>query len=91
MPANMLYNFGAAILRAQGDTRRPLYFLTVAGIVNVVLNLTFVLGFHMSVDGVALATIISQYISAALVLLCLMRDKGFLYFPAVAREITERS
>ena len=79
MPANMLYNFGAAILRAQGDTRRPLYFLTAAGIVNVVLNLTFVIGFGMSVDGVALATIISQYISAALVLLCLMRDKGFLH------------
>ena len=79
MPANMLYNFGAAILRAQGDTRRPLYFLTVAGVVNVVLNLVFVLGFQMSVAGVALATIISQYISATLVLLCLMRDKGILH------------
>lgn len=79
MPANMLYNFGAAILRAQGDTRRPLYFLTVAGIVNVVLNLVFVLGFQMSVAGVALATIISQYISATLVLLCLMRDKSILH------------
>lgn len=76
MPANMLYNFGSAILRAQGDTRRPLYFLGVAGVVNVVLNLIFVIAFHMSVAGVALATIISQYISAALVLRCLMRDKG---------------
>lgn len=79
MPANMLYNFGAAILRAQGDTRRPLYFLTAAGIVNVILNLVFVILFHLSVAGVALATIISQYISAALVLLCLMRDKGILH------------
>lgn len=59
MPANMLYNFGAAILRAQGDTQRPLYFLTAAGIVNVILNLCFVIGFGMDVDGVALATIIS--------------------------------
>ena len=76
MPFNMLYNFGAAILRAQGDTRRPLYFLAVAGVVNVALNLFFVIVFHMSVAGVALATIISQAISAVLVLLCLMRDSG---------------
>jgi len=55
MPANMLYNFGAAILRAQGDTQRPLYFLMAAGIVNVVLNLCFVIGLGMDVDGVALA------------------------------------
>ena len=79
MPANMLYNFGSAILRAQGDTRRPLYFLTFAGVVNVLLNLLFVIGLHMSVAGVALATIIAQYISAALVLLCLVRDKGLLH------------
>lgn len=76
MPANMLYNFGAAILRAQGDTQRPLYFLTAAGIVNVILNLCFVIGFGMDVDGVALATIISQYISAALALRCLTRETG---------------
>ena len=79
MPANMLYNFGAAILRAQGDTRRPLYFLSIAGVTNVALNLVFVIGLHMSVAGVALATIISQYISALLVLQCLMRDKGVLH------------
>ena len=79
MPANMLYNFGAAILRAQGDTQRPLYFLTAAGIVNVVLNLCFVIGLSMDVDGVALATIISQYISAALVLRCLMGETGPLH------------
>jgi len=72
MPANMLYNFGAAILRAIGDTRRPLTYLTVAGVVNVVLNLLFVIAFGMGVSGVALATIISQVISATLVVLCLM-------------------
>jgi putative MATE family efflux protein len=76
MPANMLYNFGAAILRAQGDTQRPLYFLTAAGIVNALLNLFFVIVLGMDVDGVALATIISQYISAVLVLRCLMKEEG---------------
>ena len=76
MPANLVYNFGAAILRAQGDTRRPLYFLAIAGVTNVGLNLIFVICCHMSVAGVALATIISQYISAALVLRCLMGDQG---------------
>ena len=76
MPANMLYNFGAAILRAIGDTRRPLTYLTVAGVVNVALNLLFVIAFGMGVSGVALATIISQIISAILVLLCLLRTDG---------------
>ena len=79
MPANMLYNFGAAILRAQGDTRRPLYYLSISGILNVVLNLFFVINLHMSVAGVALATIISQYVSAGLVLLTLLRDNGPLH------------
>ncbi len=74
MPAMMLYNFGAAILRAVGDTRRPLYFLTAAGIINVILNLIFVIGFSMGVAGVALATAVSQVISAGLVLRCLMRS-----------------
>ena len=76
LPANFVYNFGAAILRAQGDTQRPLYFLTFAGAVNVVLNLIFVILFQMDVAGVALATIISQYISAALVVRCMMREQG---------------
>ena len=79
MPVNMLYNFGAAILRAQGDTRRPLYFLAIAGVTNVALNLLFVIAFQMSVAGVALATIISQAVSAFLVLGCLMRDQGPLH------------
>ena len=78
MPANMLYNFGAAVLRAQGDTRRPLYILFAAGVLNAGLNLYFVIVWQMSVAGVALATIISQYLSAALVLACLVRDRGLL-------------
>ena len=72
MPALMIYNFGSGILRAVGDTKRPLMFLTAAGIINVVLNLFFVIAFGMGVAGVALATIISQYISALLVLRCLI-------------------
>ena len=71
MPFIMLYNFGSAIMRAVGDTRRPLYFLLFAGIVNVALNLFFVLVFHMDVAGVALATVIAQGIAAWLVLRCL--------------------
>ncbi len=70
---SMLYNFGASILRAAGDTRSPLYFLTAAGVVNVILNLIFVIGFRMDVAGVGLATAISQMLSAALVLIALMR------------------
>ena len=76
MPAMMLYNFGAAILRSVGDTKRPLYFLTVAGVINVVLNLIFVIGCHLSVAGVALATIISQAISALLVTRALLNMEG---------------
>ena len=79
MPFNMLYNFGAAVLRAVGDTRRPLYFLTISGIVNVVLNLVFVIRFNMGVAGVALATIISQVISSVLVVICLIRTEGFVH------------
>lgn len=78
MPVLMLYNFGAAILRAIGDTRRPLYFLFAAGIVNVVLNLFFVIGLGMGVDGVAWATVISEHISALLVLKSLMKAPGAL-------------
>ena len=78
MPANMLYNFGSAILRAVGDTKRPLYYLSAAGVVNVILNLISVIIFHMDVAGVALATIISQIISALCVLRCLMRHESCL-------------
>ena len=76
MPVQMLYNFCAAILRAVGDTKRPLYFLTIAGVVNVILNLIFVIPLHMSVAGVALATIISQAVSAALIVRSLMGMDG---------------
>ena len=76
MPANMIYNFGSAILRSVGDTRRPLIYLIIAGALNVILNLFFVIVLHMDVEGVALATIISQAVSAALVVICLMRSEG---------------
>lgn len=76
MPVQMLYNFCAAVLRAVGDTKRPLYFLTIAGVINAVLNLIFVIAFHMSVAGVALATIISQAVSAVLVVHSLMLMDG---------------
>ncbi len=76
MPFNMIYNFCAAMLRAVGDTKRPLQFLAIAGVVNVILNLIFVVVFHMDVAGVALATIIAQAISMVLVLQCFIRSKG---------------
>ena len=76
MPVQMLYNFCAAILRAVGDTQRPLYYLTIAGVVNVLLNLVFVIVLHLSVAGVALATIISQAISALLVTRALLNMEG---------------
>lgn len=73
MPVMMLYNFGAAILRAVGDTQRPLYFLLLAGVINVILNLVFVIVFHMGVEGVAIPTVISQCVSAGLVFWCLTK------------------
>jgi len=76
MTATMVYNFGSSILRAIGDTKRPLYYLSIAGVVNVVLNLFFVILFHWDVFGVGLATVISQVISAALVIRCLLREQG---------------
>ena len=76
MPGTLVYNFGSAILRAVGDTRRPLYFLLTAGVVNVIFNLIFVIAFSMDVAGVGWATVISQYISAALVLRCLIQTEA---------------
>ncbi len=73
IPASMVYNFGAAILRAVGDTKRPLYILSASGLVNVVLNLILVIGFHMGVAGVAIATAVSNYLSAAVVVAALIR------------------
>ncbi|MBQ4451013.1 MAG: MATE family efflux transporter [Clostridia bacterium] len=74
MPVNMLYNFGAAVLRAVGDTRRPMYYLSLSGLVNVLLNLLLVIVFRMDVAGVAIATVASQLISAFLVIRCLMKS-----------------
>lgn len=76
MPAMLLYNFGSAILRAIGDTKRPLYYLSAAGVVNVVLNLFFVIVLKMDVAGVALATVISECISAVCVVYCLTKAEG---------------
>ncbi len=76
MPVILLYNYGSAILRAIGDTKRPLYYLAIAGVLNIILNLILVIVFEMSVAGVALATIISQTLSAVLVIRCLMHIEG---------------
>lgn len=72
-PGMLIYNFGAAILRSHGDTQRPLYILFLSGIVNIVLNLILVISVKLGVSGVAIATVVSQYISAALVVVCLLR------------------
>ena len=74
----MLYNMGSGILRAVGDSKRPFYFLVVSAVLNIILDLTFVLAFHMGVEGVAYATIISQGVSAVLVLLTLAREKNWI-------------
>lgn len=76
MVANLIYNFGSALLRAVGDTKRPMMYLTIAGVVNVALNLLFVIVFKLDVAGVAIATVISQCISAFLVVRCLMKETG---------------
>ncbi len=79
MASMMVYNFGSAILRAIGDTKRPLYYLLSAGIVNVLLNLFFVIVCHLGVAGVAMATVISQTISAFLVLRCLIKEQSSIH------------
>lgn len=90
MIASMVYNFGSAILRSTGDTRRPLMYLTIAGATNVLLNLFFVIVCGMDVDGVALATVISQFVSATLVVVCLMRSHGAIRFrPRLMRMHSE--
>lgn len=76
MPAMMLYNFGSAVLRAIGDTKRPLYYLILSGSVNVCLNLISVICFGMGVAGVGIATVVAQYISAAMVVRCLIKEDG---------------
>ncbi len=91
----MLYNMGSGILRAVGDSRRPLYFLVFSSIVNIVLDLLFVLGFHMGVEGVAYATVIAQFSSAALIYFTLYRThdvhrfqpKKLRIYPEMVRSI----
>lgn len=80
MPFFMLYNYGAAILRAVGDTKRPLIFLIISGVINAVLNMILVIVFHLTVAGVAIATVFSQMISCILVLRCLYRSEGSYQF-----------
>ena len=77
MPMNMLYNFGSAIMRSTGDTKRPMFFLIISGIINVCLNLFMVIVLHMGVAGVAIATVVSPTVSALLTLIALMRTDGF--------------
>lgn len=89
MPFFMLYNYGAAILRAVGDTKRPLFFLEISGMTNAVLNLVLVIVFHMGVAGVAIGTIVSQLISSILVLRCLYTSNTSyrLYFSKLGIKI----
>jgi putative MATE family efflux protein len=91
MPANMLYNFGAGVLRAIGDTKRPMYYLIIAGLVNVLLNLLLVIVFHLDVAGVAIATVASQIISAILVLLCLFRSRSVIHLNLQECRIDRKS
>ena len=91
MTATMVYNFGAAILRAVGDTKRPLYYLMFAGVVNVALNLLFVIKYDMDVAGVAIATVISQCISAGLVLRCLIKETGAIHLDLRCLGIDKRN
>lgn len=79
MPFLMAYDFGSAVLRSIGDTRRPLYYLIISGSLNVVLNLFFVIVLHRNADGVAYATTISNGVSAFMILRALMREKGMLH------------
>ena len=91
LPASLVYNYGAAILRAVGDTKRPLYYLTVSGLVNVVLNVVLVAGLRLGVAGVAIATVVSETISAALVLASLIASHGDVRFEPKKTRIERRS
>ncbi|MCQ2520819.1 MAG: MATE family efflux transporter [Lachnospiraceae bacterium] len=91
LPFSMLYNFGSSILRAVGDTKRPLFFLSLAGVFNVGLNLLFVTQCHMSVEGVALATLLSQALSAILVMRCLIKSEGLYKLSISALHIDRKT
>lgn len=79
MPGLMVYNFGSAIMRSIGDAKRPLYYLIISGILNVILNLILVIVFHLGVAGVAIATTVSQYCSALLIILTLLKADDFMH------------
>ena len=87
VPSTMIYNFGAAILRAFGDTKRPLYYLTLSGVLNVILNLFFVIVVGMGVEGVAAATVISQTLAAALVIITMIRSDDVYHLDIKALKI----
>lgn len=91
LPASLIYNYGAAILRAVGDTKRPLYYLTISGVVNIILNVLLVAGLKLSVAGVAIATIVSEFISAALVLASLITSHGDIRFEPKKTRVERRS
>ncbi len=91
MIPSLIYNFGAAILRASGDTKGPLYYLTIAGVINVILNFIFVKFFNMNVDGVALATILSQTVSAIFVVLSLSKRIDAIRFDFREMKIDKES
>ena len=87
MPGSLMFNYGAAALRAKGDTKTPLYFLLTSGIINVILNIVMIINFNMTVDGVAIATVISQYISCILILIVLAGEKGDFHFSVLSMKI----
>ncbi len=88
MPSLMIYNYGSAILRAVGDTRRPLVFMTISGVINVILNLVLVIVFKMGVAGVAIATVVSETVSAVLVMRCLIKTDDVWRFDIKEARIT---
>jgi len=79
-PAILVYNYGSAVMRSTGDTKRPMYYLMFSGVVNVTLNLILVIGFHLDTAGVAIATTVSQYISALLILYAIRKNDGMCKF-----------
>lgn len=87
MPASLIYNFGASALRAVGNTKEPMYYLLIGGVINAILNLILVIVFHMDVDGVAIATVVSQTVSAALVVRRLMLSTDCMKFDVRKMEI----
>ena len=91
LPAQMVYNFAAALFRGDGDAKTPLYCLSAAGVVNVALNILFVAHFGMNADGVALATTIANYLAAISLLACLSRRRGIVRFRVLDMRIDWRS